>query len=75
MIDFSQIKRIDRNAPGSFAELRRLQQALGSGDFDALGRLLEAYGVDVESLAIAELEQVVRHIIGEPSPLPETNGV
>jgi hypothetical protein len=73
MIDLSKVRRIDRNAPGSFMEYARLQATVAEGDLMAIARALEAYGVDVQTLSFNELVDVVKHIAGEPTPLAITN--
>ena len=72
MIDLTKVRRIDRNAPGSFMEYARLQAAIAEGDLMAIARALEAYGVDMQVLSFNELVDVVKHIAGEPAPLPAT---
>jgi len=72
MIDLSKVRRIDRNAPGSFMEYARLQAIIAEGDLMAIARALEAYGVDMQVLSFNELVDVVKHIAGEPAPLPAT---
>jgi len=73
MIDLSKVRRIDRNAPGSFMEYARLQATVAEGDLMAIARALEAYGVDIQVLSFNELVDVVKHIAGEPAPLPATS--
>jgi len=73
MIDLTKVRRIDRNAPGSFMEYARLQTVIAEGDLMAIARALEVYGVDVQALSFNELVDVVKHIAGEPSPLPVTS--
>ena len=72
MIDLSKVRRIDRSAPGSFMEYARLQAVITEGDLMAIARALESYGVDVRELSFNELVDVVKHIAGEPAPLPAT---
>jgi hypothetical protein len=73
MIDLSKVRRIDRNAPGSFMEYARLQAIIAEGDLMAISRALESYGVDVQAISFNELVDVVKHIAGEPAPLPVTS--
>jgi len=73
MIDLSKVRRIDRNAPGSFMEYARLQNVIAEGDLMAIARALESYGVDVRELSFNELTDVIKHIAGEPTPLPATS--
>jgi len=73
MIDLTKVRRIDRNAPGSFLEYARLQAIIAEGDLMAIARALEAYGVDMQVLSFNELVDVVKHIAGEPTPLPATS--
>ena len=73
MIDLSKVRRIDRNAPGSFMEYARLQAIITEGDLMAIARALESYGVDTSQLSFNELVDVVKHIAGEPAPLPATS--
>jgi len=73
MIDLTKVRRIDRNAPGSFMEYARLQTVIAEGDLMAIARALEAYGVDVQALSFNELVDVVKHIAGEPTPLAITS--
>jgi len=70
MIDLSKVRRIDRSAPGSFMEYARLQATIAEGDLMAIARALESYGVDVRELSFNELVDVIKHIAGEPAPLP-----
>jgi len=73
MIDLSKVRRIDRSAPGSFMEYARLQSIITEGDLMAIARALENYGVDTRELSFNELVDVVKHIAGEPAPLPATS--
>jgi len=73
MIDLSKVRRIDRSAPGSFMEYARLQTVIAEGDLMAIARALESYGVDTSQLSFNELVDVVKHIAGEPAPLPVTS--
>jgi len=73
MIDLSKVRRIDRSAPGSFMEYARLQAIITEGDLMAIARALESYGVDTSQLSFNELVDVVKHIAGEPAPLPATS--
>ena len=73
MIDLTKVRRIDRNAPGSFMEYARLQATIAEGDLMAIARALEAYGVDLQELSFNELTDVIKHIAGEPAPLPATS--
>jgi len=73
MIDLTKVRRIDRSAPGSFMEYARLQAIITEGDLMAIARALESYGVDTSQLSFNELVDVVKHIAGEPSPLPVTS--
>jgi hypothetical protein len=73
MIDLTKVRRIDRNAPGSFMEYARLQATIAEGDLMAIARALENYGVDTRELSFNELVDVVKHIAGEPAPLPVTS--
>ena len=73
MIDLSKVRRIDRSAPGSFMEYVRLQTVIAEGDLMAVARALESYGVDTSQLSFNELVDVVKHIAGEPAPLPVTS--
>jgi len=73
MIDLSKVRRIDRNAPGSFLEYARLQAVIAEGDLMAIARALENYGVDLQKLSFNDLQEVVKHIAGEPTPLADTN--
>jgi len=73
MIDLSKVRRIDRSAPGSFLEYARLQAIIAEGDLMAIARALESYGVDTSQLSFNELVDVIKHIAGEPAPLPATS--
>jgi len=73
MIDLTKVRRIDRNAPGSFMEYARLQATIAEGDLMAIARALENYGVDVRELSFNELTDVIKHIAGEPTPLGDTS--
>jgi hypothetical protein len=73
MIDLTKVRRIDRSAPGSFMEYARLQAIITEGDLMAIARALESYGVDTSQLSFNELVDVVKHIAGEPTPLPATS--
>jgi len=73
MIDLSKVRRINRDAPGSFMEYARLQAIIAEGDLMAIARALENYGVDVRELSFNELTDVIKHIAGEPTPLSATN--
>jgi len=73
MIDLTKVRRIDRSAPGSFMEYARLQAIITEGDLMAIARALESYGVDTSQLSFNELVDVVKHIAGEPAPLPATS--
>ena len=73
MIDLTKVRRIDRNAPGSFMEYARLQATIAEGDLMAIARALEAYGVDLQELSFNELVDVIKHIAGEPTPLGDTS--
>lgn len=76
MSDFKNLKRIATDKPGSFAEMRRLQRVIKSGDLDEIAALLADYGVDVDSIAVDDLPRVVQAIAqrDESSPLPTTDG-
>ena len=54
-------------------EYARLQAIIAEGDLMAIARALEAYGVDMQVLSFNELVDVVKHIAGEPAPLPATS--
>jgi len=73
MIDLSKVRRIDRNAPGSFLEYARLQSIIAEGDLMAIARALEDYGVNLQELSFNELTDVIKHIAGEPTPLGDTS--
>ena len=73
MIDLTKVRRIDRNAPGSFMEYARLQNVIAEGDLMAIARTLESYGVDTSQLSFNELVDVIKHIAGEPTPLGDTS--
>ena len=73
MIDLTKVRRIDRNAPGSFMEYARLQATISEGDLMAIARALESYGVDTRELSFNELVDVIKHIAGEPTPLGDTS--
>jgi len=73
MIDLTKVRRIDRNAPGSFLEYARLQAIIAEGNLTAIAHALESYGVDVQALSFNELTDVVKHIAGEPTPLGNTS--
>ena len=73
MIDLSKVRRIDRSAPGSFMEYARLQATVAEGDLMAIARALESYGVNLQELSFNELTDVIKHIAGEPAPLPVTS--
>ena len=73
MIDLTKVRRIDRNASGSFMEYARLQAIITEGDLMAIARALESYGVDTSQLSFNELVDVVKHIAGEPTPLGDTS--
>jgi len=73
MIDLTKVRRIDRNAPGSFMEYARLQNVIAEGDLMAIARALENYGVDTRELSFNELVDVIKHIAGEPTPLGDTS--
>ena len=53
-------------------EYARLQATIAEGDLMAIARALENYGVDTRELSFNELVDVVKHIAGEPAPLPVT---
>ena len=73
MIDLTKVRRIDRNAPGSFLEYARLQAIIAEGDLMAIARALESYGVNLQELSFNELTDVIKHIAGEPTPLAVTS--
>jgi len=73
MIDLTKVRRIDRNAPGSFMEYARLQAIISEGDLMAIARALESYGVDTRELSFNDLVDVIKHIAGEPTPLAATS--
>ena len=54
-------------------EYARLQNVIAEGDLMAIARALESYGVDTSQLSFNELVDVVKHIAGEPTPLPATS--
>ena len=54
-------------------EYARLQTVIAEGDLMAIARALESYGVDTSQLSFNELVDVVKHIAGEPAPLPATS--
>ena len=73
MIDLSKVRRINRDAPGSFVEYARLQAIIAEGNLTAIAHALESYGVDIQELSFNELADVVKHIAGEPTPLSATS--
>ena len=73
MIDLTKVRRIDRNAPGSFLEYARLQAIIAEGNLTAIAHALESYGVNLQELSFNELTDVVKHIAGDPTPLGDTS--
>jgi len=54
-------------------EYAHLQSIITEGDLMAIARALESYGVNLQELSFNELTDVIKHIAGEPTPLPATS--